>query len=56
MTVIVKTPDGRILVMTKGADSIIVPRLRNGQDELIKKTSRNLLSYANEGLRTLLLA
>ena len=38
MSVIVRAPDDRILIMTKGADSIIAPRLAKGQDLLIKKT------------------
>lgn len=56
MTVVVKSPDGKILVMTKGADSIIIPRLRKGQDSLIDKTNQFLNEVANEGLRTLILA
>ena len=32
MSVIVKDQNNKIICMTKGADSIIVPRLRNGQD------------------------
>ena len=56
MSVVVKTPEGKIIVMTKGADSIIIPRLKEGQDELIEKTSEYLTDYANEGLRTLILA
>lgn len=38
MSVIVRTPDNRILCITKGADTIIIPRLAKGQDELIQKT------------------
>ena len=38
MSVIVRTPDNRILIMTKGADSHIIPRLAKGQDELIEIT------------------
>lgn len=30
MTVVVRTPDDRILVMCKGADSIVIPRLYAG--------------------------
>jgi phospholipid-translocating ATPase len=30
MSVVVKTPEGKILVMTKGADSIIIARLAKG--------------------------
>ena len=35
MSVIVRTPDDKIICMTKGADSIILPRLSPGQDELM---------------------
>lgn len=56
MSVIVREPSGRILLMTKGADSHIVPRLRAGQDELIAQTETYLSDYARDGLRTLILA
>lgn len=42
--------------MTKGADSHIIPRLIAGQEEVIKQTGLFLETYANEGLRTLILA
>ena len=32
MSVIVRSPDNKIICMTKGADSIIIPRLLPGQD------------------------
>ena len=35
MSVIVRTPEDKIIIMTKGADSHIVDRLANGQEELI---------------------
>jgi len=56
MTVIVQTEEGKILCMTKGADSIINARLRPGQNELVESTMAFLDEYANEGLRTLLVA
>lgn len=56
MSVIVRTPDNRIVCMTKGADSIIIPRLAKGQDKLISQTQKYLTEYANQGLRTLILA
>lgn len=56
MSVVVRTPDDRILCMCKGADSIIIPRLHEGQDELIQTTSEHLEDCANEGLRTLIIA
>jgi magnesium-transporting ATPase (P-type) len=36
MSVIVRTCEDKIICMTKGADSIIIPRLKKGQDDLIK--------------------
>lgn len=55
MTVVVRTPENRILVICKGADSIIEKRLRPGQQHL-KKTQSFLDEYAKTGLRTLLIA
>ena len=54
MTVIVRCPDDRIMVICKGADSIIEKRLTPGQ-VLLEQTNRFLEEYANEGLRTLLI-
>ena len=56
MSVVVKRPDGAIVCMTKGADSHIMPRLAAGQEELIKQTLHHVDGFANEGLRTLILA
>ena len=55
MTVIVRTPENRILVITKGADSIIEKRLKP-KDKYIAKTQGFLDAYAKQGLRTLLIA
>ena len=55
MTVIVKTPEDKILVICKGADSIIEKRLVPGQ-RLLVKTNQYLEAYAKQGLRTLLIA
>lgn len=55
MTVIVRGPDGRIRVMCKGADSIILPRLKSTAQH-VKKTESFLDGYSKEGLRTLLIA
>ena len=49
MSVIVRTPDNRILCTTKGADTIIIPRLAKGQDELIQKTQKFLTDFAFRG-------
>eukprot|EP00347_Sterkiella_histriomuscorum_P005590 403356030 len=55
MTVIVRGEDGKIKVMCKGADSIIIPRLHPSSN-IIDKTIKYLDKYAKEGLRTLLVA
>ena len=55
MTVIVKTPEDRIRVMCKGADSIILPRL-NKKTPHVEKTKEFLDEFSKEGLRTLVIA
>lgn len=56
MTVVVKNSEGKIICMTKGADSHIMPRLKDNQQDLIQATQHYIEDYANEGLRTLFLA
>lgn len=58
MTVIVRTPEGKIKVMCKGADSIIAERLSQTDKnrELLTETDLHLDKYAGQGLRTLLIA
>ena len=55
MSVIVRTPDNRIMIVCKGADSIIEQRLRPGQ-KILGDTKNFLDEYAKDGLRTLLIA
>lgn len=55
MSVIVRTPEDEILVICKGADSIIEKRLRPGQT-MLEKTKGFLDDFAQTGLRTLLIA
>jgi len=55
MTVVVRTPEDRILVICKGADSIIEKRLKPDQSTL-RTTQGFLDAYAKQGLRTLLIA
>ena len=60
MSVIVRKmdEDGRIFLLTKGADNIIFDRLlKDGsQKDLREKTDRDLQTFAGDGLRTLVLA
>lgn len=54
MSMIFKTPDNRIFLYCKGADSVIYERLAAEQTPGIReKTARDLDTFANEGLRTL---
>jgi magnesium-transporting ATPase (P-type) len=55
MSVIVRNPEGRILVMCKGADSIILPLLHR-ESQNVEKTVKMLEGFSKEGLRTLLIA
>ena len=54
MTLIVKH-NGRYILMCKGADSIMLPRLskENKTQKQLMFVQRELLSFAKEGLRTL---
>lgn len=56
MSVITRDYKGRLVIWCKGADTVILPRLRAGQDELRNTTMQHIEAYANEGLRTLLFA
>ncbi|KAJ2908740.1 phospholipid transporting ATPase, partial [Coemansia aciculifera] len=56
MSVVVRRSDGRIMLLTKGADSVVLQRIRQGQDRLRSATLADLELFANHGLRTLCLA
>eukprot|EP00741_Cyanophora_paradoxa_P007254 tig00001095_g7017.t1 len=55
MSVIVRAPDGRIRLLCKGADNVVLARLRKGAGE-VEATVAQLRGFAGEGLRTLVLA
>jgi phospholipid-transporting ATPase len=52
MTVIVRNPEGQIVLYTKGADTKIFERLAAGQT-ILDITLKHLEEFASEGLRTL---
>lgn len=57
MSAIIRMPNGKIMLLCKGADSIIYSRLKRGeQSELRKTTAEHLEMFAREGLRTLCIA
>jgi phospholipid-translocating ATPase len=55
MSVIVRTPRNEILLVCKGADSVIEKRLYPGQ-EILAPSKSYLDEFAKTGLRTLLIA
>lgn len=56
MSVLVRSSSGETFVYTKGADSIIRDLLNRESGPLLEKTWEDLNAYADEGLRTLLVA
>lgn len=48
--------DGVIRLLCKGADSVIMERMKSGQDDLAMTTLSHLEEFANDGLRTLCLS
>ncbi|RIB13767.1 hypothetical protein C2G38_2097551 [Gigaspora rosea] len=57
MSVILRSPEGGVILLCKGADSVIYERLEEGrQDQLKEDTLLDLQVFANEGLRTLCIA
>lgn len=57
MSVIVRNPQGQIILYCKGADSVIYERLAENHDPVLKeKTSKDMDTFANGGLRTLCIA
>jgi len=58
MSIIVRTPEGEIKLMSKGADSMILERLGSQEEQRrhYDVTINHLEAFAREGLRTLCLA
>lgn len=57
MSVIVRCPDGKIIIYCKGADSVIYERLAPDHDPILKEqTQKDMEAFANGGLRTLCIA
>jgi len=54
MSVVLRCPDGRIMLYCKGADSVIYERLAKDHDPVLKeRTTKDMEAFANNGLRTL---
>uniref|UniRef100_A0A8C9TC09 Phospholipid-transporting ATPase n=1 Tax=Scleropages formosus TaxID=113540 RepID=A0A8C9TC09_SCLFO len=56
MSVIVQSPEGKLSLYCKGADTIVYERLHPSCSKLMDVTTEHLNEFAGEGLRTLVLA
>jgi len=57
MSVLIRNPQGQIVLYCKGADSVIYERLAKDHDSGLKdQTSKDMEAFANSGLRTLCIA
>jgi len=56
MSVILRTPNQEVLLLCKGADTVIYERLQKNQDNLRNVTFSHLEKFGSEGLRTLCIA
>ncbi|KAF2634031.1 phospholipid-transporting ATPase-like protein [Massarina eburnea CBS 473.64] len=56
MSTIFRTPEGKVVCYTKGADTVILERLAKDNNPFTEITLNHLEEYAAEGLRTLCLA
>nr|GMC59364.1 probable phospholipid-transporting ATPase 8 [Ipomoea batatas] len=56
MSVIVRNPEDKLLLLCKGADSVLFPRLSEDGRKFEDKTKEHIKQYAEAGLRTLVIA
>ncbi|PKA56740.1 Putative phospholipid-transporting ATPase 9 [Apostasia shenzhenica] len=56
MSVIVRNPEGKLLLLSKGADSVMFERLAKDGRGFEESTKEHINEYADAGLRTLVLA
>jgi phospholipid-translocating P-type ATPase (flippase) len=58
MSVVCRDPQRRLMLITKGADSVLLERLKkdSGHARMIEKTESILSTFAGDGLRTLVFA
>ncbi|XAR51264.1 Phospholipid-translocating ATPase [Bertholletia excelsa] len=56
MSVIVRDEEGKLLLLCKGADSVMFERLAKNGREFEEQTKEHISEYADAGLRTLVLA
>jgi phospholipid-translocating ATPase len=56
MSVIVRFPNGRLLLLSKGADSVMLERVDKNKSGFVKETNKHLKDFGKVGLRTLVVA
>ncbi len=56
MSVILKTEADEYILYCKGADSVIMERMKPEKNPKLDDTNKDLSEFADEGLRTLLIA
>ena len=56
MSVVARHSDGRIRLYMKGADSVVLPLVKDADAEVMSSTIEQLERFASEGLRTLVIA
>ncbi|KAF5751968.1 hypothetical protein HS088_TW02G00987 [Tripterygium wilfordii] len=56
MSVVIRTEEGKLLLLCKGADSVMFERLAKDGRDFEKETRDHVNEYADAGLRTLILA
>ncbi|KAJ7978815.1 Phospholipid-transporting ATPase [Quillaja saponaria] len=56
MSVIIRNEEGKLLLLCKGADSVMFERLAKNGREFEEQTKQHINEYADAGLRTLILA
>ncbi|GMI76738.1 Aminophospholipid ATPase 9 [Hibiscus trionum] len=56
MSVILRNEEGKLLLLCKGADSVMFERLAKNGQEFAEQTKEHIEEYADVGLRTLVLA
>ncbi|CAJ1944306.1 unnamed protein product [Sphenostylis stenocarpa] len=56
MSVIVRDEEGKLLLLSKGADSVMFERIAKNGREFEEMTKQHISEYADSGLRTLILA
>ena len=49
MSVIVQTPEGKIIVFSKGADAVMLKRMHKWDTKLIEKTKKHINKFSKLG-------